>query len=175
MLSTFEIVFIVVLLMGIGLMIWWTVLAYKYKSELTSFSYTRGANIDLKGSTNKNVLMSCEDDREICVWRATAICTGADMNNVESSPLEPIATGTTENSYGAFDKSTTIDMTKSMSVANGKENFLYNFNANNLTWPQGKTCPLTYNNTTGTGTRPQLIATYSCIPKGTQCNSYKPS
>jgi len=174
MISTFEIVFIVVLLILIGIAIWWLVIAHRYKGDLATFSYSRGANVDLKTRDKANVNMTCDSDREICVWRATAICSGSDSNNYESSPLEPIASGTTEDKYSSFDTNTTIDLTHDLAAGNGKENYTYTFDSNKLVWPHGKKCPSNYNSSTGTGTRPQLIATYSCIPKGTKCNMYTP-
>jgi hypothetical protein len=188
MVSTTEIVIIVALIICLGLAIWWLAVAYRYGETLTSFSYARGANIDTGTSTKSgntgdgSVNLTCDPDREICVWRATAICTGAEnalpSGNREAGP-EPISNGinNTNTSYGDFDPITTFDLTSDLGgKANGQQSVTYNFKGSNLwTGTSGSVCPFSqFDQTTQVGVRPQLIAAYSCIPKGTPCISYKP-
>jgi hypothetical protein len=159
-----------------GVIIWYFAVAYKYKQTLNNFSYTRGANLDTLDKNKGAVDLTCESGAEICVWRANAICTGAinSQSNTEGGP-EPISNGLNGNSaYGNFDINNTIDLTADMAgKANGKQSFTYNFDVTNKNFG-GKMCPNTYNTKTGAGQRPQLIATYACIPKGSKCQSSKP-
>lgn len=168
MITTIEIVLLVMLTIGLGVAIWWFVVAEKYKSYLRDYSYTRGANV-INGQTAE---LSCGNDKEICVYRATQICTRPDANNFETSSLDPIATGDMKIDgarafYGDFNPQTTIDRTSHMaSACNGKEKCKYPFKV-----PQGWQAP----NGVACNGNTQLIATYSCIPKKTKCNSWSPT
>lgn len=174
--TTGEIVVLVFLIIIVAIIIWYFAIAYMFEQTLNNFSYTRGANLDTKDKNKGVVKMTCEQGNEICTWKATAICSGAisAASNSEGGP-EPISNGDTGNSaYGQFDVNNTIDLTKDMSSkANGKQNYTYNFDVTNRNFG-GKTCPLNYDTKTGAGQRPQLIATYACIPKGTKCVSSNP-
>jgi len=178
--TTGEIVVLVFLIIIVAIIIWYFAIAYMFGQTLNNFSYTRGANLDTKDKNKGAVKMTCEQGNEICTWKATAICSGAisGASNSEGGP-EPISNGDADNSaYGQFDVYNTIDLTKDMSSkANGKQNYTYNFDVTNRTFgksPNAKTCPMNYDTKTGAGQRPQLIATYTCIPKGTKCVSSNP-
>ncbi len=174
--SAGEIVTIVVLFAALAIAIWWFTISYQYRKTLTAFSYTKGANLDTatvgQGNTGVGaVSMTCDQDRELCVWEATAICTGTNGQTNHEDGFEPISNGST-SPYGNFDPTTTANLTPALSTAaNGKQSYVYNFNGNSLTFGNKGNCPLTYNIKDGSGTRPQLIATYTCIPKGTPCIS----
>jgi len=173
-----EIVILVFLLIIVALVIWYFAIAFMYGQKLNNFSYTRGANLDTKDKNKGTVNMSCEQGAEICVWKATAICSGPNSSsNTELGP-EPISNGLNGNSaYGQFDVNNTIDLTKDMATkADGKQNYSYNFDVTNRNFggSGGKACPMNYDPKTGAGQRPQLIATYSCIPPGTKCVSSIP-
>lgn len=174
--STGEIMILAVLIAVIALAMWWFGVAYNYRTTIQNNSYARGANLDtgaVSPFTGKGTInMVCGDNREICVWSATSICTGAEsvISNTESGP-EPIS-GNPVN-YGEFDPNTTVDLTSSFIKANGSQTFSINFDGAQLKYG-GKTCPLTYNPKDGTGTRPQVIATYACVPPGSTCTSSKP-
>lgn len=175
--STTTIVATVCLMTAIGIATWYFVVSYKYGKTLTNFSYTRGANLDTLDKNKGPVNMQCETGAEICVWRANAICSGplkGSVSNTEGGP-EPISNGLNSNSaYGDFDIHNTIDLTTDMSTqANGKQSYSYNFDVTTKNFG-GKTCPMNYDVKSGTGSRPQLIATYACIPKGSKCQSSKP-
>lgn len=175
--STTAIVVTTVLISVAGIAIWYFAVAYKYGQTLNNFSYTRGANLDTLDKNKGVVNMQCESGAEICVWRANAICSGplrGSASNTEGGP-EPISNGLNGNAaYGDFDVNNTIDLTTDMSTqANGKQNYQYNFDVTNKNFG-GKTCPMNYDVKSGTGSRPQLIATYACIPKGSKCQSSKP-
>jgi len=174
--SAGEIVMLVFLLIIVALVIWYFVVAYQYGQKLNNFSYTRGANLDTKDKNKGVVNLTCEQGSEICVWNATAICSGAknSVSNTEGGP-EPISNGADGNSaYGKFDINNTIDLTKDMlTKANGNQSYSYNFDVTNRNFGT-KTCPMNYDVKNGSGQRPQLIATYSCIPKGTKCVSSVP-
>lgn len=176
--SAGEIVVIVTLFAALAIAIWWFYISYKYRQTLNVSSYTKGANLDTgtfgQGNSGVGVVsLSCEEDREICVWKATAICTGAlsPNSNTENGP-EPISGGGS-TPYGDFDPMNTVDLTADMSKLNGQQQGFYTFNNENYLRFNGNKCPLTYDQSTGSGTRPQLIATYTCIPSGTTCVSSK--
>ena len=159
--STFEIVSMILLAIGLGITIWWFIIAENYRKYLSTYAYARGANASKPGQT---LNLTCDDDKEICVYRSTQICTDPDSNNFENKSIDPIAGGKTGNDlYGDFNKSTTVDMTDSLGKeCNGKQTCTYKFTP--LQWPSGMT-PCKGN--------PQLISTYTCIAKGSICRNYK--
>ncbi len=162
MITTTEIVLMIILVIGLGISIWWFVVAEKYRRYLKTYSYARGANA-LNGQT---VNLECEAGKEICIYRATQICTKPDSNNFESSSLDAIASGNdgSKVKYGDFNPQTTIDLTHDMAnKSNGKEKSSYTFNVHdNWTAPNGITC----------NGASQLLATYACVPKGVKCNTW---
>ncbi len=152
----------VLLAIGLGIAIWWFVIAEKYRSYLGKYAYARGANATAAGQT---LNLTCDQDKEICVYRAVQICTVPDDHNFESSPLEPIASGLGKNNaaYGDFDPDTTVDMTSELNEkCKGQKNCSFMFTPK--PWPHNGSCPSDSNT--------QLISTYSCIPKGSMCQSY---
>lgn len=175
--STTEICVIVALILGITIASWWLGVAYKYNGVVTSFTYSRGANLDTgsvgKGNTGGGTVeLKCDSSREICVWKADAICSGASNFNGEIG-VEPISGNTA--TYGQFDPNTTVDITQKLAlVANGQQSYTYKFDATQMKFG-GKLCPYgDYNQAANVGARPHLIATYSCIPKGSECKTFKP-
>lgn len=168
MISTMEIVLLVMLTIGLGVAIWWFVVAEKYSSYLGGYSYSRGANV-LNGQTAK---LMCDSDKEICIHRATQICTLPNEKNFETSSLEPMASGVQKIDgarafYGDFNPQTTVDRTQDMAQAcKGKEKCEYKFEA-----PQGWTA----RNGVACNGNSQLIATYTCIPKGSECKPWSPT
>jgi len=183
MISATGLVLIAFLVILLAVALWWFGVAYKYYQTLSVFAYTRGANLDT-GTTpttkgTGDVHMTCDPDRTICVVRANAICTGAStntfptLNNSEAGP-EPISNGVNpKNPYGDFDTQNTIDLTEKIGAqVNGKQSATYHFDETGSNFGNG-TCNFTYDPTTGIGTRPQLIATYTCIPNGQACKSVK--
>jgi hypothetical protein len=159
MLSTFEIATMILLAIGLMIAIWWYVIAEKYSNYLKTYSYSRGAHA-IAGQTAH---LSCDGGKEICVFRATQICTNPDSSNVENPDTDPIASGNDGvTPYGAFNPNTTVSRTKDMGDScNGKTTASFAFN------------PVGYSNGGGwnCGGTTQLIATYTCIPKGTTCQS----
>jgi len=149
--------------------VWWFVVGFKYSQSVGQFSYPRGANLDTTASAPfGNVNLECDGGKQICVWRATGICTGESTNNFELGQ-DPFSGGSPSNpnAYGDFDPSVTLDLTQDMiGLVNGKETATYSFNRMGSNGKRQITC--------GNGTRPQLIATYSCVPPGGSCTSYKP-
>lgn len=160
MITTFEIMGMMLLFIILGFAIWWFLVAQNYRKYLTNYSYTRGANVASKG---RSTLLQCDSDKEICVYRAVQICTNPNSSNYENPSTEPMSSGTTGNEkYGQFNKSTTIDMTSDLGgKCDGKEKCAYKFVGKQF--PSGMIC----------SGKTQLIATYTCIPKNTKCRSYK--
>ena len=176
--STIEICIIVALTVGIAIASWWLAIVYKYNGVVTSFTYSRGANLDTgsvgKGNTGiGSVELTCDTSREICVWKADTICSGGSTFNGEIG-VEPISGNTA--TYGQFDPNTTVDITQKLAlVANGQQSYTYKFDATQIKFG-GKICPYgDYNQAANVGARPHLIATYSCVPKGSECKTFKPS
>ena len=172
MIEASDIVIIVGLVVGIAIATWWFVVAYKYGKTVDQFSYARGANLDTGNTGKGNIVLQCDNNTEICVNKATAICTGAinQLSNTEGGP-EPIANGLNNTGmYGDFNKNNTVDLTGQLSkLANGKNIYEYCFDATGMTFGGGA-CPFSsFDKKTGVGQRPQLIATYTCMPKGTPC------
>jgi hypothetical protein len=176
MLETYQIVILVFLIVVLVIASWWFAVAYRHGTTLNDFSYTRGANLDTGTVGNGNtgigeVDLKCGPGTEICVYKATGICSGAlnATTNVEGG-IEPISADSA--TYGNFDPNTTIDLTADLSkLANGQQTYNYNFNASQAVFG-GKVCPFgNYNQKNNIGPRPQFISTYTCIPKGSSCTS----
>jgi hypothetical protein len=173
MISTSEIVILVALALVLALVIFYFVVAYKYGQTLNVFAYTRGANLDTASTNGKGTVeLKCDSARTICVEQATLICTGAEnaLSNTEAGP-EPIANGSNSKvPYGNFDPNTTVDLTTELSKFNGMQNATFEFDGLEIFKNHNqKTCSTFNYKPDGSGTRPQLIATYTCVPKGTSC------
>lgn len=191
MISTGEIVIIIALIIILIVVLIYFYIAYNYGLTLKAFSYARGANLDVTTLDNNGkltgkgtVIFQCDTEHSICIERATAICTGAlrggqsgALDNTEAGP-EPISGGQKGNSsYGNFDVKNTVDLTSSLvKLANGKSSYTYNFDYTNV----GLVCPINgqcsnkalcppYNPKDNSGLRPQVIATYTCVPIGQSC------
>jgi len=155
MISVIEFVVGILLIIIIGIAIWNLVIIWNYSSYMGSFIYARGAN----ATDGETINLQCESGGNICIYRATQICTNPDSNNYESSNLDPI--DTSESNYGNFNLDTTVDLTQTMSqMCNGKESVNFTFSGK---WPD---TPCNGNS--------QLIATYSCVNTPEECNSWKP-
>ena len=160
-LSTFELAFIFLLLVGVGISIWWFVVALKYRNTLSTFSNARGANVAGK---NKTVNMTCDPGKVICVYRATQICSnpGYDGKNFEDPTIDPITNGLdyANSKYGEYSKLTTKSLTKEIGdTCNGKNSCSYLFKGDNF--PSPIICH----------GEPQLISSYTCIQPGTACQA----
>lgn len=157
--STLEIVAMMLLFILFGVAFWWFAVAGKYRFYLNDYKYARGAHATEAGQTVK---LTCDADKIICIDSATQICSVPDNSNFEASPLEPIASGLEGNvPYGAFNPRTTVDMKKiMMKECNGKNKCNYTFHPESFR--HGKKCP-------SSGT--QLISTYVCVDKNSQCPS----
>ena len=91
----------------------WFAIAERYRHHLKDFKYARGANALGCGKT---LNLTCDQDKEICVYKATQICSIPGVNNHEmadSIDLEPISGGH-DSPYGSFNPHTTTDLTKDM-------------------------------------------------------------
>ncbi len=156
--QTFDFVGIVLLMAAVGLAIWWFVIAWKYKTHVASSIFARGANV---ASSDKKAMLSCDDGHEICIYRATMICTNPNANNFEARDTDPIASGIGEGNtrYGEYNPRKTTSLTAHMgSACNGKQTCEYDFSTQKF--PAGITA--LPDNT-------QLISSYTCIPHGTAC------
>lgn len=169
MITTIEIVLLVMLFIGVCVAVWWFVVAEKFKTYLKHYSYSRGANA-LAGQT---VELKCDGDNEICLYRATQICTNPGPGNFEDSSLEPIASGISGQDggahvhYGDFNPNTTIDLTKEMGAeVNGHTSHSYTFNPSSGWTATSGGDPCNGNT--------QLIAVYTCVPPGGDCHQWSP-
>ncbi len=110
--STFEVTFMILLAIVLGIAIWWYIIADNFKKYLSGNSYARGANASKAGQT---LNLTCDSEKEICVYRAIQVCTDPDASNFENSNTDPFASGMSGNdSYGDYNSSTTVDMTKDL-------------------------------------------------------------
>lgn len=163
--STITLFSIFVLMVLLAYAIWLYVIALQRKKFYDDYSYTRGANAWTDNSTIK---LACDNDKEICVFRATQICTGNEYPfNYEIRDSDPIASGTstTENvGYGEFNPNTTVDLTATVGDAcNGQNTCSYLFQTSDTPFPNGMQCR----------GNAQLISTYTCVPKNTgTCSNY---
>jgi len=159
--STFGLATILLLCVGIGISIWWFIIAFKYRDTLSSFSNSRGANVAGK---NKVVNMTCDPGKVICVYRATQICSnpGFGGKNFEDPTIEPITNGLdyANAKYGEYSKLTTKSLTKEIGdTCNGKNTCSYLFEGDDF--PAPIVC---YG-------EPQLISSYACIKPDTSCQA----
>ena len=180
MIGTSEILTIAILIILIIVAIFWAITVYKRRKSLENFSYQQGANLDTglvgNGITGAGTVnFQCALNEEICLWRATAICSGIGPTGNEEASVTPFSNGVNSPTpYGDFNVNSTIDLTSAISsVVNGESITSYDFDNSKLTWPAGLgQCISTYDQTSGQGIRPQLIATYACIPRGSTCKNY---
>lgn len=163
MITTIEIVGMILLAIFLGIAVWWFIIAENYRKYLDAYSYSRGAHAT---KVNQTLNLTCDSDKEICVFRATQICTDPSASNYENSVTDPISSGlSSDTKYGQFDSNTTVDTTNDLGdKCNGATTCAYKFTQ--AAWPSGMpSC----------GGETQLIAGYTCIPKDGKCQSYSGS
>ncbi len=148
--STTEVVFVILLGVGLLIAIWFFFVERNKRNNLTTQTYTRGVNLAGPG----NVLLTCDSDSQICITRATQVCTSPSTANFESSPLDAMT------KTGDFDSSKIADLTSDDlgTQCNGKETCTYTFTGTKP-FPNDAQC---------TG-QTHLIGTYTCIAKGATC------
>lgn len=160
MISEFELIAIFLLIIVLGILVWFYFIGNKRSTNLNNWRYTRGANL-VEGTNKNQVQLTCDSNHVIFVDKAHQICTSPDANNFESTNLE--YSSTNSNNYGNFPSNTTVDLTIPMrNECNGKTSYTYTFTPS--PYPNGVAC---------NGTN-HLIATYTCIPKD-QANSFSVS
>jgi hypothetical protein len=162
--TVFEVFSIIVLLIVLAYAIWFYVIQQNRKKFMDEYIYSRGANAWKDKST---VNLSCGEGREICVFRATQICSGNDDSgkNYEISSTDPISSGEDGSGvgYGDFNPGTTVDLTPNLTEAcKGKNTCSYTLDSSITPFPFEPKDQCDPNNV-------QLLASYSCIPKGEQC------
>jgi hypothetical protein len=164
-----EIFSVFVCLIILAYAIWFYVIQLNKKKFMDDYIYTRGAN----AWKDKSVVnLSCGEGREICVFRATQICSGNDGSgkNFEIQSTDPIATGEDANVfYGDFNPDTTRDLTVDLgNLCNGAEQCAYTLDSSVTPFPFNGEYTCDANNV-------QLLASYTCIPKGGTCKNYNSS
>ena len=161
--STSEVYIILILIILLAVAIWMYVVSLQRKKFLDTYKYARGSNA---WQDNSVMNLSCGADREICIFRATQVCSGSDSNNFEVKATDPIASGLdAPDFYGDFNSKTTVDLTSAMSKkCNNQETCSYTFKASDNPFPNGMVCNAPANS--------QLISSYTCIPTGSKCNNY---
>lgn len=162
MASSTEIFIVIMSIIGVTIALWYFIVADKYKRQMNSKPYARGASVRGLGT---DVNMKCDEGQQICVYRATQICSSPDANNFENRATDPISKGDTTTFYGEFDPNTTVDITDALGdSSNGNESKIVNFADVAAEFPGAMTCA---------PDDTQLIATYKCISPGSSCSSYK--
>lgn len=144
--STTEVVLVLILGVVLVIMIWLYFTSHKHRQFVSTQSYTRGANLAGPG----NVSLGCDADSEICVYSAAQICTNPDANNFEASSLDAMT------STGNLESNNIANLTDMAEQCNGQTNCVYNFTGN-ASFPSGASC----------NGQKHLIATYTCVAKGT--------
>lgn len=141
--STTEVVFVLLLGVGLLVMIWIWYASHSQRSQLSTQAYTRGVN----AASPKTVGLACDANSVISIDRATQVCSNPDAKNIERSMLDPMT------KTGDFDPNRIADLTSDMGgVCNGKQTCLYTFTGAEP-FPNGVACDGT----------PQLIGTYTCV------------
>ena len=176
MISTGEVFLILFLLILLGFAIFSFFIFYRQRDGLLKFKYTRGANATIPpGKDSVDVQLKCDGGKEICVYRATQICTSVGQTGYEQSPLDPMSDGSQSSGgapYGDFNPNTTVDLTKKMGMeCNGKGECTFKF-TKDWNGVNGE-CKIG-----GRDLTTQLIATYTCYPPGSkekgECQSWSP-
>jgi len=168
MIYTFDFVGFVLLFIGVGVAIWYFVIAWRYRNAINKAVYVRGANV---AGSNKKASLQCGSGKKICMNKATIICsvpqphssTWTDPtfpSNFETPQTDPIASGLDGNAkYGEYNPKTTSNILDKMKKeCNGKNECVYDFSAD--PFPNGIVCKA--ENT-------QLISTYYCVDEGDAC------
>lgn len=162
--TTFQVFGILALTFFLIIVIWIYVVSLQRKKFLDSYIYARGANSSLPpntgGTTNTSQLnLSCGEGRQICVFRATQICSGSNTNNFEYENTDPFL------SDGSFNPSTTIDRTSDLeNKCNGNSTCQFTFDPSTTTFPDGTgwSCPV----------NSQFLSSYTCVTSVDECQNY---
>lgn len=162
MISTISLSLILFLIVGIIIAGFWVIISRKNVSIVTSKEYARGMN----ASEGRDVILKCDGSDEICVYRATQICTSPDQNNFEQAYGDPFSDGVTSSKeYGEFSEFS-VDLTEDISnLANGLNSYEFTFTAKTFPNIPGGKCI----NKSGDPGIPQLIGVYKCLPPGGKC------
>lgn len=145
--STGEIFFVLLLGVGLIIAIWVYIASSKESTSYNSQAYARGANLSGPG----NALLTCDPGTTIQVAQATMVCHDPTAQNFENPTTDPFLM------MGDFDPTTTVDLTTDMSkTCDTYSTCSYKFSAANDT---------SGNFVCGPSGTPQLIATYTCVPK----------
>ena len=150
----------------IGVLIagFWVLISRKNVDVVKNKEYARGMN----ASEGKSVTLKCDDSDEICVYRATQICSAPDQNNFEQAYGDPFSDGvTSEKPYGEFSEFA-VDLTEDISkLANGKNSYEFVYTPKDFPNIPGGKCI----NKSGAPGVSQLIGVYKCLPPGGKCGT----
>ena len=166
--STGEIVFICFLLIGLATAILYVYVAVQYSRTISESTYTRGANYDPgQKNTSGTINFTCDKDRHIVITDAHVVWTGRLANNdfnTEVYDMYNYGIGKGDGQYGTFIKDTRCkdELQKLINKHEDRSNFSLEYSGGRYT---GLTTPEQPNIGNTSSNRPQLIATYSCVPK----------
>lgn len=150
MLNTFEIFCILILIISIGIGIYFFYSQKKYENYLNTSSFARGCNM----VANETKTLTCGNNHVISIESARQICTGQDSSNFDmgsNNDLESML------KTGRFNPETTVNFKKTLGKScNGKSKCNFTFNPEDF--PNGKMC-------SASGSEIHLIGTYLCVPK----------
>ena len=170
--STTKLILLAFLIIVLGVAIYWLVVSKNYQKSINNFVYARGANYDPgSGGDSGQVEFKCDGSRKICLDKATAYCTGTNGKTNSEFITGAYARGDFGIPYGNFDTSgkrsdMAIDITKDVAKqVNGKTLTKFTFDGEKIFSGKCK------NFCQGCTIRPQIIATYTCIPKSSSCNT----
>jgi hypothetical protein len=169
------IIVIGILLFAFGISVASIWLRIKREHVVDNIDYAKGAHLfnvnPGEDSSENKIKMECDYGKVICIENANQICTGSNWTkdnanyqnkNYENPDTDPIASGLNADNdmgpYGTFNSKTTQNVKDTLKTkCGGQQKCDFNYKA--VPFPIGMTC----------SEQTQLIATYTCITKGTEC------
>lgn len=174
--GTWELAFILILLLLIPVFIFFIYRANKFKKTLSGRSVTRG----LSGVAGATVNLSCPSGQKISVYKANYICTNPQVTaggtSHESSTCDPFFQPDVGQSTSFYNPDTTLDLVNGPTTVNPQYNVVAKCNGSrtcSFVVPSvdpsmsGTMCNIpgqTPSSCTSNGGTIQLVGTYDCVP-----------
>lgn len=159
--QTYELVLILVLLVGAGLAILTFFTSYRQRSKIASSVVTRGLN----GVAGQTLQLQCPAGsvislKEASTPRAVYVCSNPTSSNFESPSCDPYYQGSNGQFSSYFNPATTIDVSSTVSAACAGKNSC------SWTVPSSSSSDVaTICNGMSCAGEIQLIGTYDCVPQ----------
>lgn len=176
MISAIEITGIVFLSIILILVILWYVSTFSDEGNLSSISFAKGANITYTPQGDNSVNLICPDGKQVCVYKATQICTNPNNSNVENASTDPMVTSLTaknnngDYTWSQFNPDTTADLTQDINATCGTGNDM-NTSQSSCTYDFVPKTTTTSGKPFSCNGEIQLIASYTCQPSFSKCRT----